>query len=149
MISEELKTLAVSLDSSEKREIDEVTHARIIAEGIISCAKQSKDFWTREATELLVGVILHVPYTKEDYSLEGIFSFLIDLESTFEESLEEMLLTKHLGTEGHPTVLSTGKRFLQKCDIERRSVLSTACTALHFARKIETNDSGEGYGECH
>lgn len=149
MINDELKTLAASLHSPEKAGIDEVTHARIIAEGIVSCAHQSEDLWTLVATELLLGAILHVLYSREDKSLEGISSFLSDPERTFEQSLEEMLLTKHLGTEGHPAVLTAGKRMVQKSEVERNCVLSTACAALHVAMKMENTDSGESCGQCH
>src|SRR5262249_50090142 len=83
------------------------------------------------AHALLVGAILHVLYAQADKSLAGVSRLLTDPTRPFEDTLEAMLSTPHLGAgRPHPVVAAAARELLNKSEKERSGVLSTAASFL-------------------
>lgn len=103
------------------------------------------DHWSKTGHALLVGIGLHLKYTLPRASLSDFASFLSNPEKSFEETLDEMLITVH-DTNGlfkeiygidavtHPKVAEAARELLNKSENERSGVLSTAMSFLGLYR---------------
>jgi len=119
--------LEVRRGQSEVRDAQNIADILVDPEG----ALERRSHWDKTAHSLLVGAILHVLYAEPDKSLAGVANLLSDPERAFEETLEAMLATPHLGAgRGHPVVASAARELLNKSANERSGVLSTATSFL-------------------
>lgn len=97
-----------------------------------------KDHWDKTAYALLVGAILHVLYTDEDKSLSRVVSLLSDPARTFDETVDRIAGTNHVGTETeprtHPVIAEFVQEVKNRTTNERSGVLSTALSFLSLYR---------------
>lgn len=91
-----------------------------------------EDHWTKEASAYLLGVILHVLYTRENKSLEGVYYFLNDPSKELDDLLNEMLQTEHygVGAGSHQVITARARAMLNKSKNEKTSVHSSAAGYL-------------------
>jgi len=111
-----------------------------------------KDHRAMTATAFLVGVVLHVLYSKKEKSISGIYKTLNDPESSLVDLFVSMRDTKHLGDRPHPIVAEVASNSLNKVSAdgepsnEMRSIISTASSYLSLyqdpviAKNTSTSD---------
>jgi len=108
----------------------EVKDTQLIAEAIVSAysTKENRDHWRISSCNLIVGVILHLLYDKNenDKTLAAIPKFLSNPHRSLQDTLEHMLNYPHLGEEAHPVVTSCAKEMLNKAPAELSGIVSTA-----------------------
>ncbi len=92
------------------------------------------DHWTKTASDLLTGCILHVLYSEKEKSLAGVYTFLNSPDRTIIDTLNFMLETQHLNGHTHPAVAETARNMLNKAPNELSSVVSTASSYLSVYR---------------
>jgi type IV secretion system protein VirD4 len=115
----------------EVRDVQNVADVLVDPEGSL----EKRNHWEKTSHSLLVGAILHVLYAERDKTLAGVAAFLSDPLRPIEETLEAMMVTRHLGESGpHPVIASTARELLNKSDNERSGVLSTAMSFLGLYR---------------
>ena len=115
----------------EVRDVQNVADVLVDPEGSL----EKRNHWEKTSHSLLVGAILHVLYAERDKTLAGVAAFLSDPLRPIEETLEAMMVTRHLGEAGpHPVIASTARELLNKSDNERSGVLSTAMSFLGLYR---------------
>jgi len=108
--------------------------------------KGLKDHWQKSAQALLVGVGLHVLYSEDNKTLNGMIRFLSHPGRTVEQAMAFMLDTDH-DMEGpgwpnpdgspnycHPVVAAAARAMLNTAAEEQSSVLSTAISYLTLYR---------------
>lgn len=97
-----------------------------------------KDHWDKTAYALLVGAILHVLYTDEDKSLSRVVSLLSHPGRTFDETVDSIAGTNHVGTANaprtHPVIAEFVQEVKNRTTNERSGVLSTALSFLSLYR---------------
>jgi len=97
-----------------------------------------KDHWDKTAYALMVAAILHVLYTEEDKSLSRVVSLLSDPARTFDETVDQIAGTNHLGTRSapqtHPVIAEFVQEVKNRTTNERSGVLSTALSFLSLYR---------------
>jgi len=122
--------LEVRRGLNEFRDVQNIADILVDPEG----ALEQRSHWEKTSHSLLVAAILHVLYVGEDKSLAGVVSLLSDPKQTFDETLQQMKLTCHLGDRPHPEVAGGVQEVINKTDNERSGVLSTAMTFLSLYR---------------
>lgn len=122
--------LEVRRGRHEVRDVQNIADILVDPEG----ALDRRNHWEKTSHTLLVGAILHVLYAETDKTLHGVACCLSDPALSFEQTLERMLHTLHLGDQPHPLVASVARELLNKCDNERSGVLSTALSYLALYR---------------
>ncbi len=126
--------LEVRKGRDEVRDVQNIADILVDPEGGL----ERQSHWDKTAHALLVGTILHVLYACEDKSLAGVAFILSHPERSFYDTLEEMLVTNHLGTDEaprvHPIVAQSARELLNKAPNERSGVLSTALSFLSLYR---------------
>lgn len=115
---------------------NEVKDAQNIADMLVdpNGAERRQSHWERTAHALLVGAILHVLYSEENKTLNGLANFLANPNRTISETLKAMLETRHLGNAPHPVVASSARELLNKASEELSGVVSTAVSFLSLYR---------------
>ncbi len=97
-----------------------------------------RDHWDKTAYALLVGTILHVLYAEENKSLAQVVSLLSDPKHSFDETIDRMAATNHVGTEDapktHPVIAEFVQEAKNRTSNERSGVLSTALSFLSLYR---------------
>ncbi|WP_425409305.1 IncP-type conjugal transfer protein TraG [Hyphococcus sp.] len=97
-----------------------------------------RDHWDKTAYALLVGAILHVLYAEENKSLAQVVSLLSDPNHSFDETIDRMAGTNHVGTEDapktHPVIAEFVQEVKNRTSNERSGVLSTALSFLSLYR---------------
>ena len=108
--------------------------------------KGLKDHWQKSAQAMLVGVALHVLYSEDNKTLNGVIQFLSDPNRTVQQTMAFMLDTDHDldgagwpdpdGTPNwcHPVVAAAARSVLNMANEEQSSVLSTAISFLTLYR---------------
>jgi type IV secretion system protein VirD4 len=122
--------LEVRRGANEVRDVQNIADILVDPEG----ALERRNHWEKTSHALLVGAILHVLYAGEDKTLCGVANFLSDPAMPFEQTLQRMLRTRHLGDTAHPVVASAAREVLNKSHNERSGVLSTAMSFLGLYR---------------
>jgi type IV secretion system protein VirD4 len=108
--------------------------------------KGLKDHWQKSAQALLVGVALHVLYSEDNKTLNGMIGFLSHPGRTVEQAMAFMLDTDH-DLEGpgwpnpdgspnycHPVVAAAARAVLNTAPEEQSSVLSSSISYLTLYR---------------
>jgi type IV secretion system protein VirD4 len=93
-----------------------------------------EDHFDAAAKELLVGLILHVLYTREEKTLAQVYGMLNDPNRPTAQLFEEMLETEHTNDGVHPVVAQSARSAMEKPERELGSVLSSANTYLSLYR---------------
>ena len=99
-----------SVIGSTQRSRSEVRDAMNIADILVDPDGPyiRKDHWDKTAYALLVGAILHVLYTEDDKSISRVVSLLSDPSRTFDETVDRIAGTNHVGTptapQTHPVI---------------------------------------------
>ena len=115
----------------EVRDVQNIADILVDPEGSL----EKRNHWEKTSHSLLVGAILHVLYAEADKTLAGVDAFLSDPKRPIESTLAAMMKTAHLGEAGpHPVIASAARELLNKSDIERSGVLSTAMSFLGLYR---------------
>ncbi|MCF6238050.1 MAG: conjugal transfer protein TraG [Candidatus Marinimicrobia bacterium] len=122
--------LEVRRGLNEFRDVQNIADILVDPEG----ALEQRSHWEKTSHSLLVAAILHVLYVGEDKSLAGVVSLLSNPNQPFDETLQQMKLTCHLGDRPHPEVAGGVQEVINKTDNERSGVLSTAMTFLSLYR---------------
>ena len=122
--------LEVRRGPHEVRDVQNIADILVDPEG----ALERRNHWEKTSHALLVGAILHVLYAEEDKTLRGVANFLSDPAHAFERTLQNMMLTSHLGDRPHPVVASAAREVMNKSENERSGVLSTAMSFLGLYR---------------
>ena len=126
--------LEVRKGRNEVRDVQNIADILVDPEGGL----ERLNHWDKTAHALLVGAILHVLYACEDKSLAGVAFLLSHPYRSFYDTLEEMRVTNHLGTDEdpktHPIVAQSARELLNKAPNERSGVLSTALSFLSLYR---------------
>ncbi|MBW7836520.1 MAG: IncP-type conjugal transfer protein TraG [Sphingomonadales bacterium] len=119
-----------------RRGLNEVRDVQTIADILVDPegALERRSHWEKTAHALLVGVILHVLYAEPEKTLARVVLFLADPARSFEDALDVMLTTPHLGDRPHPVVAAAARELLNKAENERSGVLSTALSVLTLYR---------------
>ncbi|MEO1304137.1 MAG: IncP-type conjugal transfer protein TraG [Pseudomonadota bacterium] len=126
--------LEVRKGRNEVRDVQNIADILVDPEGGLD----RRNHWDKTAHSLLVGAILHVLYAETDKSLAGVAHLLSHPSRSFEDTLDVMLRTNHLGTDTepkvHPAVAQSARELLNKSENERSGVLSTALSFLSLYR---------------
>lgn len=122
--------LEVRRGLNEFRDVQNIADILVDPEG----ALEQRSHWEKTSHSLLVAAILHVLYVGEDKSLAGVVALLSNPDQPFDDTLQQMKLTCHLGDRPHPEVASGVQEVINKTDNERSGVLSTAMTFLSLYR---------------
>ena len=97
-----------------------------------------KDHWDKTAYALLVGAILHVLYTEKEKSISRVVSLLSDPARNFDETVDRIAGTNHVGTPSaprtHPVIAEFVQEVKNRTTNERSGVLSTALSFLSLYR---------------
>jgi len=123
-----------------RRGLNEVRDAMNIADILVDPDGPyiRRDHWDKTAYALLVGAILHVLYSEETKSLAQVVSLLSDPSRTFDETIDHMAGTNHVGTEEapktHPVIAEFVQEVKNRTSNERSGVLSTALSFLSLYR---------------
>jgi len=131
------------------RSLEDVKYAQSLADILVDPdgTGKARDFWEQSAHALLVGVLLHVVWSRPDKTLAGCARLLSDPDRSIEDTLQEMLTTEHdpafaMGwrtwsgelSAAHPVVAAAARKML---DLDKRTssgVLATAQSYLELFR---------------
>jgi type IV secretion system protein VirD4 len=118
----------------EVRDVQNIADILVDPEG----ALEKRNHWEKTSHSLLVGIILHVLYTKSEKTLARVAHILSDPGQSFARTLRQMMETNHLGNaqypKVHPVVAEVARELLNKSENERSGVLSTAMSFLGLYR---------------
>lgn len=135
------------LEEIRIKTLNEVRDVQNIADMLVDPQGTGQlDHWAKTGHALLVGVILHLKYTLPSPCFADITSFLSNPSKSFEDTLNEMIVTPHTqtldlfkelyGVESltHPKVAEAARELLNKSENECSGVLSTAMSFLGLYR---------------
>lgn len=91
-------------------------------------------FWEREATNLLIAVILHVLHSEPTKTLAGVAYFLANPQRRVEDSLQIMIRTDYGEPDITRFIRSSAQQAAQKFEKELSGVVSTANSVLNVFR---------------
>ncbi len=119
---------------NEVRDVQNIADILVDPEGML----ERRNHWEKTSHSLLVGTILHVLYAETEKTLAQVAEVLSDPAKSFKTTLQEMLITNHVGSYAnpiaHPAVASVARELLNKSENERSGVLSTALSFLTLYR---------------
>lgn len=116
------------------------------------------DHWAKTSNALLLGVILHLLYSRGTANLSGVAAFLSDPAKPVDDALQEMMTATHdesglfqriynVDSRTHPIVAQTAREMINKAEAEKASVISTAlaCLGLYRDPAIAYNTSASEF----
>ena len=115
-------------------DIQNIADILVDSEGALGRRNYSK----KTSHALLVGAILHILYADGEKTLARVATLFSDPQCSFVSTLRRMMETNHLGTADnpmvHPVVDFAARELLNKSEIGRSRVLSTAMSFLGLYR---------------
>lgn len=129
----------------EVQDVQNIVNMLVDPEGI---GKLDNDHWTKTAAALLVGVCIHLKYKDEHASLSDVANFLANPAQTFDETLNEMLITGHEKIElfahiykgsvvSHPYVVKGAYNAFVKGSQEKDAIITRITQSLADASEDE------------
>ncbi len=116
--------------TNEVRDVQNIIDIMIDPQGSL----KERSHWDKTSNDLMVAVILHVLYAEKDKTMWGVAKFMSDPSRSFDEMLEHMKASLHLGDRSHPIVAHGAQQAVNMSPNEFSGVLSTAMTLLGLYR---------------